>query len=123
MHSFKAKILKPQALRVKGDERELLQMKAVQLPLLVNNATTGHKLQGSGVDQLFVHSWSYVTNWVYVMLSRVRTRAGLFSRQKLSNDLSKYQVPRELQRLLQHFKKVSATQWTDGEYRDLFGLE
>ena len=37
-------------------------MKATQLPIIVNNATTGHKLQGSGVDTLFVHNWSYVTN-------------------------------------------------------------
>jgi hypothetical protein len=29
-------------------------MKATQLPRLVNNATTGHKLQGSSVDSLFV---------------------------------------------------------------------
>ena len=40
-----------------------------------------HKLQGSGVNNLFVHNWSYVTNWVYIMLSRVKTQAGLFSRK------------------------------------------
>jgi hypothetical protein len=49
-YSFKAKILKPQALQVGGSEHEVLQMKATQLPVLINNATTGHKLQGSGVD-------------------------------------------------------------------------
>jgi hypothetical protein len=64
-----------------------------QLQVLVNNATTGHKLQRSGIDSLFVHNWSYVTNWPYVMLSRVKTRAGLFCRKKLSRDLSKYAVP------------------------------
>ena len=53
-------------------------MQATQVPILINNATTGHKLQGSSVDSLFVHNWSYVTIWVYVMLSRVRTRAGPF---------------------------------------------
>ena len=64
-------------------------MKAMQLPMVVNNATTGHKLQGSGVDCLFVHNWSYVTNWVYVVLSRVKTRAGLFCRKPISTDLRK----------------------------------
>jgi hypothetical protein len=68
---FKAQVLKPRALQVKDNDREVLQMRATQLPLFINNATTGHKLQGTGVDSLFVHSWSYVTNWVYVMLSRV----------------------------------------------------
>jgi hypothetical protein len=57
-HTFKAKILKPRELQVKGDEREVLQMQATQLPILINNATTGHKLQGSSVDSLFVHNWN-----------------------------------------------------------------
>lgn len=39
-----------QALRVKGDERELMKMKAVHLLVLVNDTMTGHKLQGLGVD-------------------------------------------------------------------------
>ena len=73
-YTFKAKILKPVALQVKGDEREDIRMKAVQLPVIINNATTGHKLQGSGVDNVFVHTWSYATNWAYVMLSRVKTK-------------------------------------------------
>jgi hypothetical protein len=41
--SFKAKMLKPTSLQVKGNEREFLQMKATQLPLIVNNATTEQK--------------------------------------------------------------------------------
>jgi hypothetical protein len=96
-------ILKPRTLQVGGSERETLQLKATQLPLLINNATTGHKLQGTGVDALFVHNWSYVTNWVYVMLSHVQTHAGFSARQKLSNDLSKYDIPLALQRMLQQF--------------------
>jgi hypothetical protein len=122
-YTFKAKILKPHVLRVKGDERDTLQMKATQLPILINNATTGHKLQGSGVDSLFIHNWSYVQNWVYVMLSRVKTRAGLFSRKPLSRDLSKYAVPQALQAMLQHFRTTkSPTCWTDEEYQELFDL-
>ena len=75
-YTFTANILKPRSLQMKGDEREKLNMKGIQLPLLVNNATTGYKLDGSGVDNLFVHSWSYVSNWAFVMLSRVKTQAG-----------------------------------------------
>ena len=121
--TFKAQVLKPRALQVKGSDREVLQMRATQLPLIINNATTGHKLQGTGVDDsLFVHSWSYVTNWVYVMLSRVRTRAGLFCRQKLSYDLGKYTVPIALQRMLQQFRTRAPTYWSEEEYEELFDL-
>jgi hypothetical protein len=114
--TFKAKILKPRLLQIKGDERELLQMKATQLPAVINNATTGHRLQGSGVDSLFVHNWSYVQNWVYVMLSRVRTRSGLFCRKPLSRDLTKYAVPESLKRMLQHFASKTPTYFSDEQY-------
>ena len=118
--SFKGRILKPETLSVKENDREPLFMKAVQLPIIVNNATTGHKLQGSGVDALFVHNWSYVTNWVYVMLSRVRTQKGLYARKELSKDLSKYQVPQSLVRMLNRLKERAPNYWNDDEYLDLF---
>eukprot|EP00978_Attheya_sp_CCMP212_P021890 scaffold64352_cov29-Attheya_sp.AAC.1 len=105
-HTFKAKILKPKAMQVKNDERETIKMKAIQVPVLINNATTGHKLQGSGVDNLFIHNWSYVQNWVYVMLSRVKTHA----------------VPDKLHKMLQDFAPKSPSQWSDTEYNDLFNL-
>jgi hypothetical protein len=74
-HVFKAKIPKPKILQSNpNDTREIIQMKATQIPFLINNATTGHKLQGCGVHTLFVHNWSYVPNWVYVMLSRKKIK-------------------------------------------------
>jgi len=95
-------------------------MKANQVPLLINNATTGHKLQGSGVDSLFVHSWSTVTNWVYVMLSRVKTRAGLFCQKKLGTDLRQFDVPEGLRDMLRQFEALRPTYWTDEDYEELF---
>ena len=117
---FKARILKPRLLQVKGEEYETLEMKGIQMPILINNATTGHKLQGSGVKNLFVHSWSYVTNWPYVMLSRVKTRKGLFCRRALSKDLCKYAVPDALLRMLEKFQKRSPSYWDEVQYDELF---
>jgi len=54
--TFTANILKPAMLQAAQDEREPVKMQGGQLPLIINNATTGHKLQGSGVDCRFVHS-------------------------------------------------------------------
>ena len=48
------------------------------LPIIVNHATTGHKLQGKTVKSLVIAEWSRVKNWAYVVLSRVRTLDGLF---------------------------------------------
>ena len=42
-----ARILKPQLLRMKEDDREMVKMKATQLPVISNQTTTGHKLQGA----------------------------------------------------------------------------
>jgi hypothetical protein len=50
----------------------------VQFPLISNNATTGHKLQGQTKRNLVISVWSKRRNWNYVALSRVQTRDGLF---------------------------------------------
>ena len=86
-------ILKPKVLRVKGSDREAITMRANQVPPPVNNLTTGQKLQGSGVDALFVHCWHFVTNWVCVILSRVKTKQAVYLRMILSGDLEKYRSP------------------------------
>ena len=120
-HRFEAQILIPEAHRHKGKQREALRMTAFQVPMLVNNATTGHKLQGSGVDNIFIHNWSYVQNWPYVMLSRVRTESGLYMRSKLKRDLTCYAVPPALKRMLKSFEQKAPSYWSDATYTKMFG--
>ena len=117
-----AKILKPRALQMKDDDHETLKMKATQLPVISNHATTGHKLQGTSVDELFVHSWSYTTNWPYIVLSRLRTSEGLFVRKKLDANLLKYKVPQKLRTMIKWLKRKAPSLWTEQDYRDIFQL-
>ncbi len=52
------------------------QCKMKQIPANINDATTGHKLQGMSKDVIIVASWptkSMCKNWEYVVLSRVQT--------------------------------------------------
>ena len=63
------RILRPKLLQMKEDDREMVKMKATQLPVISNQATTGHKLQGASINQLFVNNWNYTTNWPYVVFS------------------------------------------------------
>jgi hypothetical protein len=42
------------------------------------NAQKVHKLQGRSINNLFINSFSYVGNWVYVALSRVTMIKGIF---------------------------------------------
>ena len=65
------RILKPKLLQMKEDDHEMVKMKATQLPVISNQATTGHKLQGASINQLFVNNWNYTTNWPYVVLSQL----------------------------------------------------
>ena len=76
-----------------------------QLPVNCNIATTGHKLQGMSKDALIVNSWDYgFEHWVYVVLSRVRTRSGLFLNKKL--DLKKkFRVPEKLLKFEERMKE------------------
>ena len=59
-----------------------IKCRMTQLPLNLNDATTGHKLQGMSKDVVIVTSWpsggAIFKNWEYVALSRVRTLGGLF---------------------------------------------
>jgi hypothetical protein len=120
-HRFQARILKPLALRTKKSERENLHMKAIQIPILINNATTGHTLQGCGVDVLFVHGWQYVANWVYVMLSRVRTLNGLHIREPLDDNTNKYAMSPRLRVMIDQFRnQLSPASWTDAQYNAMF---
>ena len=64
-----ARILKPKLLQIKEEDREMVKMKATQLPVISNQATTRHKLQGASTNQLFVNNRNYTTNWPYVVLS------------------------------------------------------
>ena len=97
----------------------LAEMKATQLPLLHNDATTGHKLQGTGVEELFVHKWSMVTNWIYVMLSRVRTLDGLYARDPLPDDLSIYALKPAYKTMIRNFKNRKPIQLTEQQYQKL----
>ena len=57
------------------------------LPVIVNHATTGHKLQGKTVKSLVIAEWSKVKNWAYVVLSRVKTLSGLFLMSPIPEDI------------------------------------
>ena len=56
-------------------------------PVVVNHATTGHKLQGKSLDELVIAEWSTVQNWAYVVLSRVRTIEGLYLTKPIPRDI------------------------------------
>jgi len=67
-------------------EQDKVKMKCsvTQIPVNASDAITGHKLQGLTKDNLIVVSWSNSTNWIYVVLSRVRTLSGLYLFRKLN---------------------------------------
>ena len=57
----------------------------VQFPLNISNARTVHKLQGRSIDNLMVSSFDYTDNWIYVVLSRVKTIKRLFLMSELND--------------------------------------
>ena len=75
---------------------KLGNVSVTQFAVNSNIATTGHKLQGMSKDTLIINNWNYGSaNWIYVVLSRVRTRSGLYLAKPL--DLNKeFNVPQSL---------------------------
>ena len=76
--------LKEGGFKIAKKHKTLLKAKMIQFPVNLNDATTGHKLQGSSKSELIVESWNYTTpGWIYAVISRVRKLEGLFLRRKL----------------------------------------
>ena len=63
--------------------------KLIQFPAITCNAITVHKLQGRSLDCIVASEWHYGANWVYVLLSRLRTSAGLYTRDNLLHNFCK----------------------------------
>lgn len=61
-----------------------------QFPINLADAVTGHKLQGRTLEQIIITGWglSMWRNWEYTVLSRVKTRKGLFLLEELDLDKS-----------------------------------
>ena len=86
---------------------EITGVSITQIPVVDNDGTTRHKLQGMSKDKLIVVDWAFNTNnWVYVVLSRVRTLEGLFLLKELPESaIPKLAAPPEL---IQHEDRLRA---------------
>ena len=103
-----------------ADGKTSVRMKGEQFPLISNSCTTGHKLQGCTVASILVNDWFYGSNWAYVVLSRVKTMAGLYLRQPLSTDLSKYKMSDDMKSMLKRFRDtISLQPLSDDDYQQL----
>jgi hypothetical protein len=124
--TFMATVPYPDSLQVGGGKTltQKLYMRGTQLPIICNNATTGHKLQGATIASLFVHSWSNVRNWTYVVLSRVKTLKGLHLRRKLEKkNLHLYNhIPEQQKELIHELQQLRMQQTlSDSDYESILG--
>ena len=102
----------------------LVKMNGSQFSLISNSCTTGHKLQGYTALELFVNEWAYHSNWSHVVLSRVRTMLGLFFRTPLEEDLSLYEMPKEMKDMLAKFREeICIKDLSDDDYATLLQEE
>ena len=69
----------------KNTHRFKVRMRMDTFPINISNARTVHKLQGKSLDAILVSAWDCTDNWTCVVLSRVKTRAGLFIRKPLEH--------------------------------------
>jgi hypothetical protein len=81
--------------------------KMTQFPINLANAVTGHKLQGRTLNKIIITGWgfSFSKNWEYTVLSRVKTRAGLFLLEELDLDKS-YGASEQFIRFIEPLKKI-----------------
>jgi hypothetical protein len=97
-----------------------LNVSLFQFPVLVNNATTGHKLQGQTKKNLIISVWSKKKNWNYVALSRVQTRKGLYLVTPLP-PTTDFSMSNDLRQMLQALEDKSPeyVEWNLNEERTI----
>jgi hypothetical protein len=115
-HSFTANCPKPEALRTGQSKTEKIKMSAILFPLISNNATTGHKLQGASKDAIYIACFTHgARNWPHVVLSRVRTRKGLFLREPLDPS-EHFESDLKLDAMTSRFRTLKALAQSDCIY-------
>jgi hypothetical protein len=84
--------------------------KLIQIPANINDATTGHKLQGMSRDVIVVLSWptgglaTMLKNWEYVVLSCVRTLSGKYLVEPIDMD-KLFQPSSELKKYIENARR------------------
>jgi hypothetical protein len=83
-------------------------MSAIQFPLISNNATTGHKLQGSLKDAICIAKFTCgMRNWPCVVFVRAQTRRGLFLREPL-DPLENFESDPKLDAMTSCFRRLKS---------------
>ena len=126
--SFGIKMTHPnlcQTENKRGKNTYKMNMQMVQIPIIINNAMTGYKLQGQLINNLFVQCLNDERNWCYVVLSRIKTLKGLYLRKPLNKEnINKYnETPDRLREMINDFKRdLLHKPFTQEEYLQIIGL-
>ncbi len=92
------------------------------LAVLLNHATTGHKLQGKSMNELVIAEWSKKLNWAYVAISRVRMLAGLFLLSPIPPDINFTPCPSYLRMMNQLRSSILASPEDVSEYMQAYHI-
>ena len=88
--------------------REEAKCKMTQIPVVLADAITGHKLQGMTIPHVIISSWGYFAkNWPYVVISRSTTFEGLYLLHPIDMDKS-FAPPRDL---VEYLKRAEHLQY------------
>ena len=89
--------------------------KLTQFPINLATARTVHKLQGQSIKNIFISSWDVRGNWIYVVLSRCKTRSGMFLRSKLDYDKIKKGMDQKCIDFYKRWRRTKTREATDRE--------
>ena len=73
--------------------RRAVNISMMFFPVVLNHATTGHRLQGKSEDQLIISEWSKRKNWINAVLSTVRTLQGLYLLSRVPEGIDCFPPP------------------------------
>ena len=72
-------------------------------------------MQGQSIKNIFISSWDVRGNWIYVVLSRCKTRSGMFLRSKLDYDKIKKGMDQKCIDFYNRWRRTKTREATDRE--------
>jgi hypothetical protein len=100
-----------------------LPIHLTQFPVVINHATTGHKLQGKSMDALVIAEWTETKNWPYVTISRVRTLDGLYFMKPIPKNIS-FKPPEEYLAMMERLRhNILATEEDVQELKSTLNMD
>ena len=99
--------------------KEFMKLRLVQIPILLDTATTGYRVLGCEFDKMIVNEWGPGIDWIYSVLSRAKTSRGFTCCNPIPYKIGSYKMPNKLLEMIECLKPLRPSELTKEELDEI----